>query len=208
MRHYPSIEGPSQAPRMYCTAFYKHDGSNLRWEWRKKKGWCKFGTRETMFDHTHETFGEAIGIFMEKYADQIEKVIRDNKEYRNAEYATAFTEFFGAKSFAGQHIKEDPKTLVLFDVQILRHGILGPTEFIKKFGHLEIPRVVYEGIFNESLIAAVRESMPGDGKYDLDEGVVCKGGTGHELQFRKIKTLQYLAKLKVMYSEGWEKFWE
>lgn len=208
MKSYPSVEGPSKAPRMDCVAFYKHDGSNLRWEWRPKTGWSKYGTRQMLFDETHETFGPAIEMFKAKYAEPIEKVIRDTKEYRDAKYATVFTEFFGAKSFAGQHVEDDPKRLVLFDVQILKKGILGPREFIRNFGHLEIPRVVYEGVLNDSFIEAVRASRPGDGKLDLDEGVVCKGGTGHELQFRKIKTFQYLEKLKAVYADGWEKFWE
>lgn len=208
MKDYPSILGPSQAPHMYCTAFEKLDGSNLRWEWRRKRGWCKFGTRKQLFDRSHEEFGPAIDMFLGKYGDAIEKVIVDSKEYRNAEYATAFAEYFGAKSFAGYHEADDPKNLVLFDVQVFKKGILGPTEFIRKFGHLEIPRVVYEGVLNESFITAVKESRPGDGKLELDEGVVCKGGTGHELLFRKVKTLQYLERLKTAFGDAWEKYAE
>lgn len=208
MREYLSILGPSGAPHEQCIAFYKYDGSNLRWEWRPKKGWSKFGTRRQLFDETHEIFKPAIEIFQRKYAEPLEKVIKDTKEYRNAEYATAFTEFLGPKSFAGWHELEEPKDLILFDIQIYKKGIIGPREFLKRFGHLEIPRVVYEGVLNESFKESVRNSLQGDGQMDLNEGVICKGGHGHELWMRKIKTMDYLKRLKEKFGEKWEEFWE
>jgi hypothetical protein len=54
MEQYPSIEGSSKAPLgKPCIAFYKYDGSNLRWEWNPKKGWFKFGTRHELFDQSN-----------------------------------------------------------------------------------------------------------------------------------------------------------
>lgn len=203
MNEYPSILGPNKAPSLPCLAFYKYDGSNLRWEWSRKRGWNKFGTRKHLFDETDAVFGPAIPIFMDKYADAIEKVIKDSKQYRNAEYITAFTEFFGPNSFAGQHNPSDKKELVLFDLQVHKRGILDPRTFIKTFGHLDTAKVVYEGNLNASFIDDVKNS-----KYDLNEGVVCKGGTGHGLWMRKIKTLVYLQKLKGKYGDHWEQHWE
>lgn len=208
MKQYPSIAGPSKAPHDHCIAFYKHDGSNLRWEWSKKKSWNKFGTRTQMFDATEKTFGPAIEIFMKKYAEPLEKTIVDSKDYRNADYATAFTEYFGPRSFAGQHREEDKKDLVLFDIQIFKKGLLGPREFLKNFSHVETAKVVYEGNLNTSFIEAVRNSLPGDGQLGLDEGVVCKGGSGHGLWMRKVKTNQYQEKLKRVYADCWQEFWE
>ena len=46
------------------------------------------------------------------------------------------------------------------------------------------------------------------GKYNLNEGVMCKGGSGHNLWMCKIKTLDYLRRLKEMYAERWKEFWE
>ena len=47
MEQYPHIEGSTKAPiGEPCIAFYKYDGSNLRFEWSPKKGWHKFGTEK------------------------------------------------------------------------------------------------------------------------------------------------------------------
>lgn len=165
MYQYPSILGPNKAPHLPCIAFFKYDGSNLRWEWSKKRGWHKFGTRHCLFNETHEVFGGAIDLFQKTYADGLEKTIRDSKEYRNAESATAFTIFFGENSFAGNHEVTDSKKLILFDVQIHKKGLLGPREFLKTFGHLEVAKVVYEGNLNPSFIDDVKNS-----RYDLNEG--------------------------------------
>lgn len=36
MKDYPSIESSSKAPKDAGIAFYKYDGSNLRFEWHNK----------------------------------------------------------------------------------------------------------------------------------------------------------------------------
>lgn len=206
MYQYPSIQGPNKAPHLPCMAFEKIDGSNLRFEWARKRGWTKFGTRHCLFDGSDETFGPAIGMFMDKYAEQIEKAVRDSKEYRNADRLTAFAEFFGQQSFAGQHVSGDPKDIVLFDLHVFKKGTLGPREFVNLLGHLDIARLVYEGILNDTLVGDVRA-----GKFSTrqasNEGVVCKGGSGHHLWMRKIKTQSYMDRLKASFKD-WEKYGE
>lgn len=202
MKEYPSIPGSAKAPKEQCIAFYKYDGSNLRFEWQRKKGWCKFGTRHRLFDQTDEVFGEAIALFNETVAPKVDPILR--KEYRDAQEITAYCEFFGKESFAGQHKPNDPKQLKLFDVNILKRGLVLPREFVKLFGKLDIAaEVVYEGNLNEQFIKDVKE-----GKYNLLEGVVCKGGTKHNLWMCKIKTNAYLQKLKEVYADKWESYWE
>lgn len=203
MKEYWSIPHSAKAPREYCYAFYKHDGSNLRFEWHKKRGWKKFGTRHQLFDESHPIFGKAIEYFMNKYSEQIEKTLRDN--FRGVEEALAFCEFEGPNSFAGIHDPEDTQDVILFDVNVHKKGILDPKTFLKLFGHLHIPELVYEGKLNDPFIQAVREN-----KLDvkLNEGVVCKGGSGHDLWMAKIKTLEYLEKLKARKGDDWTKFWE
>lgn len=203
MKEYWSIPHSSKAPREYCYAFYKYDGSNLRVEWHKKRGWNKFGTRHQLFDETHDVFAPAIDIFMNKYADKIEKKIRDN--YRGVESAIAFCEFLGPSSFAGAHDPNDRKDMILFDINIHKKGIIDPGTFIKTFGDLHIAELVYEGKLNEPFIEAVRNNTL-DPK--LNEGVICKGGKGHDLWMCKIKTLDYLARLKNSKGSDWEKYWE
>ena len=201
MKSYPSIDGPSKAPRQPCIAFYKYDGSNLRWEWSKKRGWYKFGTRRRLFDHTDPDYGCAIPIFMESLAPELEAIFR--KEYRDINQIIVFTEFFGPNSFAGQHIKEQ-KELRLIDVNLHKKGIIDPRGFVNIFGSLPFAaQIVYEGNLNEQLILDIRDS-----KYDVNEGVVCKGGKGHKLWMCKIKTLAYRKRLKEFYGEEWEEFWE
>ena len=203
MYQYPSIQGPNKAPHEHCIAFEKIDGSNLRWEWSPKRGWSKFGTRTHLFDATDKVFGAAIQVFLDKYADPLERVIRDTKEFRCVDRVTAFTEFFGPNSFAGVHVPNDPKDLILFDVHVYKKGILGPRDFLKYFGHLPVAKVIYEGVLNQTLVEDVRQ-----GKYPVVEGVVCKGGSGHGLWMRKIKTLAYLERLKNRFPGDWTKLWE
>ena len=95
--------------------------------------------------------------------------------------------------------------MILFDVNVHKKGILDPKTFLKLFGHLHIPELVYEGNLNEPFIQAVREN-----KLDikLNEGVVCKGGSGHNLWMAKIKTWEYLEKLKSRKGDDWTKYWE
>lgn len=204
MKEYPSIEGPNGNFGLPCIAFYKYDGSNLRAEWTPKKGWNKFGTRTRLFDKTDKEFGQAIDIFNNTLSDEITKVIKDTKEFRNNERVTAYFEFLGPKSFAGIHdleLPNDPKETILFDVNFHKKGILDPRSFVNHFGHLKSAQVIYEGNFNASFIEDVR-----NGKYPVWEGVVAKGGSGHGLWMRKVKTDKYLEKLKAIFKGDWEKY--
>ena len=119
---------------------------------------------------------------------------------RKVERITAFTEFFGPSSFAGSHEFDEEKELRLFDVFVFKQGFIPPRQFKKLFSHREWgAQVVYEGNLNASFIQDVRE-----GKYDVVEGVICKGADFTV----KIKTIEYLDKLKGKFEERWEEFAE
>jgi hypothetical protein len=61
----------------------------------------------------------------------------------------------------------------------------------------------------EEAIARANAPLPPTGKYQLDEGVICKGGTGGEdIWMVKIKTNAYMSKLKQAFAERWEDYWE
>ncbi len=179
-----------------CIAFFKHDGSNLRFEWSKKRGWYKFGTRRRLFDESDIEYGRAINTFNNKFADEILKVLKD-KKYRGVDKCIVFCEFEGKNSFAGYHDWNEHQDLILIDVCPLTKGIIPPRQFIKDFGHLHIPEIIYEGNFNKEFISDVRE-----GHYkSLKEGVVAKGvlpgkHTQHSLWMTKVKTLWWLNELK------------
>lgn len=201
MKLYPSITGSSKAPKQFCIAFYKYDGSNIRAEWNRKTGWSKFGTRKRLFDESDPDFGSVIPLFRETMAKGLEDIFR--KKYRDDHNITVFMEFFGPNSFAGQHDPKDNKRLVLIDVSLYKKGLISPREFIKSFKDVDSAEVIYEGNLNESFIDDVR-----NGKYPVFEGVICKGGSGHDLWMCKIKTNSYLKRLKEVFNSNWKDYWE
>lgn len=198
MKSYPSIPGPSKAPQSPCIAFYKYDGSNLRFEYSRKRGWWKFGTRRRLFDENDPEYGGAIELFRETYADGLERVFKFEKTYRGIEKATVFCEWFGPSSFAGYHDWEEDHEVMLIDVEIYKRGMVLPRDFVNHFGHLKIPTIIYEGNFSLQFVQDVKE-----GKYEVAEGVVAKGvnlgkkkSAQHGLWLRKVKTLWWLNELK------------
>lgn len=182
---------------MPCIAFYKYDGSNLRWEWQPKRGWHKFGTRRELFGADHPLYGQAVPLFMAMG----DEVIRRCKEVeRGVQKVTAYTEFFGPSSFAGQHDPAEPKELRLLDVQLYKRGIMKPRLFLRTFGDLPwAARAVYQGNLSKQFIEDVRT-----GQYPVVEGVVAKGDDF----MVKIKTYAYLKRLNEVYGAEYRNYWE
>lgn len=213
MKTYPSIEHAGKAPRESCYVFVKYDGSNLRFEWSPKRGWYKFGTRKLLFDETSEIFGSAIPLFLQKYGDDLAKIFKTEKSFRGVDRFIVFAEWFGAKSFSGQHEPDDPKDIVLFDVNPNRKGIIGPKQFLDIFGHLKVAELLAIEELSDELIQKVRRSeMDMESKYEIraeiPEGVICKGNESHDLWMAKIKRQAYLDELKIRHPIDWEKLWE
>jgi len=192
MKQYPSIlqstgQNFSEMPSAYI--FDKLDGSNLRFEWNRKRGWYKYGTRSRLFDKSDPDFGKAIDLFLRTLADPITKVIRDERW----DNAIAFCEFWGSKSFAGLHDKNDPKNLTLFDLAANKRGLLGPKRFLSLFNALNPPFVPnYFGQFNwtRGFVNSIR-----NGEFNVTcEGVLGKIGDGweHTLKMAKAKTQKWV----------------
>jgi hypothetical protein len=179
-------------------AFDKLDGSNLRFEWSKKRGWYKFGTRKTMISELDPNFGSAIPIFLNKYGDDLDRVFK--KKYSTAQSIVVFGEYLGDNSFAGQHIETDKKDVILFDVNVYKKGFIEPQEFVDNFGHLDTAKLIYNDIFDEDFIKSVKLNQ-----YNLKEGVICKGlrkTKGDDLVWMtKIKCNHWLEKVKKIYGE-------
>jgi len=186
MLQYPSILGASKSPiGKPCFSFVKYDGSNLRWEWSPKKGWNKFGTRRQLFDISTPMYNQAIPLFMDGMADEL--VYRTKQITKNPERITAFTEFLGPSSFAGQHVEEEEKELKLFDVFLFKKGFVPPKQFVEVYGSMpQAAELLYVGNLNRQFITDVRE-----GKYNVFEGVIAKGSDF----MIKIKTIAYYEKL-------------
>lgn len=206
MKIYPSIEywnkglfGES------IIAFDKLDGSCLRAEWSKKlskkthftNGFGKFGTRRQMIDQDDLNWGNGIQLFMKKYSEDLDKIFRENKDYRYCDRMTVYFEYFGPHSFAGQHefIDKDNMSVVIFDIDAYKKGIISPRNFVNNFGHLDIPNIIYEGPYTEELITKVRNN-----EFNLNEGVVCKGvrkTKGQDITWMiKIKTNQWIERVR------------
>lgn len=195
MLQYPSIDGWKKSPiGKPCVAFYKYDGSNLRWEYNPKRGWTKMGTRRTMFDENTPLYNQAIELFNDTIGGTVVDAV-NHAFGRKVERITAFTEFFGPSSFAGFHEHDEQKELRLFDVFVFKKGFVPPKQFVKLFGKQDwCAEVIYEGNMSQQFIEDVR-----NGKYPVYEGVICKGDGWTS----KIKTLEYLNRLHSDYQDMW-----
>src|SRR5262245_1579868 len=193
-----------------CLAFDKLDGSNIRAEWDRKRGWHLFGSRRRLLDPAQPILGQAIQLVLDGYGDGLARLFRDDPALGRPTQATAYFEFLGPHSFAGLHDPSDlgvpanePYRVVLIDVNVHRRGFVPAAEFVERFGHLGIPRVVHRGTLTEELIRDVRAGL-----FGTPEGVICKGGEGHGRWMAKVKTEAYLTRLKAFFQADWERYWE
>lgn len=196
MKQYPSINSSNgqSFKEFVADVFDKIDGSNLRFEWSKKQGWYKFGTRHRLFDNTDPVFGKAISIWSKDWAEPMAKIARDSRW----DSVIAFAEFHGPNSLGGVHDPNDEHKLTVFDVAPYKKGILGPKEFLKTFGHLEIPRYLGKVNWTRDFVAKVRaDEIEGV----TLEGVVGKSGEGHDLYMAKAKTLRWIDKILARYGQ-------
>ena len=209
---YPKIPGSSAAPLAQCIAFEKYDGTNIHWMWNREIGWHAFGMRRNRYDldedgivefgQNHDGFTGIADLFNDSLRTQLDSIFREHTDYE-CDDIVVFTEYLGDKSFAGLHKSGDTKRLVLIDVQI-DSGIIPPSKFIADFASLNIARVVYRGKLTGKFAEQVR-----NGEFDVFEGVVCKGGeTSDTLWMAKIKTNDYMERLKTAFSGNWEAYWE
>lgn len=209
---YPKIPGSSAVPLEQCIAFEKYDGTNLHWVWARELGWYAFGVRRNRYDldqagieefhQAHPGLQDAEEIFNRDFSQQLGDLFSSHVNDGVREI-TVFTEYLGAQSFAGLHKSSEPKRLVMFDVAV-GGEFIPPHQFVDEFAQFNIARVVYRGKLTGKFIEDVRQ-----GRYDVEEGVVCKGGkTPDKIWMAKIKTNAYMAKLKQAFQDNWEAYWE
>ncbi len=196
---YPKIPENSNKFFGKCIAFEKYDGTNLHWKWDPQYGWLGFGTRRTHFSLTregikdfsqeHSELAEAPHIFNEGLRDKLTMFFCINSAKR-LHNITVFTEFYGPNSFAGNHDANDEHKLILIDVMF--NGILiAPELFNQEYSQFGSAQIVYKGKYNGQFAEDVRK-----GKYNINEGVVVKGMVGGEVFMTKIKTNDYLKRLR------------
>jgi hypothetical protein len=173
VKRYPSILRASfhAPPGVDLYTFDKLDGSNLRFEWTRKREWWKYGTRERLFDRTDPDFGPAIDLFLEDLAEPLARLAFKSKW----DPFVAFVEFYGERSFAGLHHPTEMKKLALIDVAAPRHteGLFGPRDYLNVVSKTGVPAPNYLGVhrWNQELLKAVAENRFGGVTF---EGVVGK----------------------------------
>lgn len=197
MHSYPSIPGVGGNNFFSFDAyvFSKLDGSNLRFEWSKKQGWHKFGTRNTRFDESDPDFGSSIGLLHKNLSGPLEKIFKKQRWNK----VVIFVEFWGENSFAGLHNRDDEKYLSLFDVyNYEKKGFVAPKEFIKLFDG-KMPTAEFLGRYrwNREFVESVYR---GDIKCAF-EGVVGKGSSNGRIVRAKAKTSKWIEKVKALYSD-------
>jgi hypothetical protein len=201
MKSYPSLlpcTGTDFREMHDAYIFDKLDGSNIRFEWSKKSGWYKFGTRQRLFDQSDKQFGPAIPLFERTLADKLSEIARAQKWER----VIVFAEYHGPHSFAGQHLEDDDRImrLELFDVAPYKQGLLGPAEYLKLFGD-KVPMAKFLGRHNWTR-GFVEKVWNQELEGVTFEGVVGKTGNGrnHNLVMAKAKTKSWIEKVRALYS--------
>ena len=191
MKTYPTISAKIERV-IIIYAFAKLDGSNIRAEWSKGKGFYKFGSRNRLLGTDQDFIHEAEPLIKLKYEKDISKIFSKNDWDR----AICFFEFLGPNSFAGTH-QNETHDIILFDVNPYKKGILEPKEYLKYFGDLDIAKLLYHGmcdqVFVDSVIQSTLEDIP-------LEGCVCKAKN------QKNTPTPVMFKIK---SEAWkQKLWD
>ncbi len=225
MEVYHSIEHFSDKSSLFgqkIMAFNKYDGSNFRVEWNYRlrnsiqKGFTNFGTRTQQITEKTPHYGEAVKIFLEKYAEPLCESLSDRKKrspFNGVDKVTAFFEFFGQNSFAGFHNQTDEKDLVLFDVLLDKIGFLPPNEFQEIFSkqwYLHSAELIFQGILTKEFSETIKTNvwnLPVAKYPQVKEGVVCKqisAPIGHKLEMTKIKTEWWIKELKSRHPSNYE----
>ena len=189
MKTYPTISRDIVGQPIY--AFDKLDGNNIRAEWTRKRGFCKFGSRKRLIGTDDSLLGKSQQLILDKYGDDLTRIFREQRWQK----ATAFFEYHGPNSFIGMHDPNDELTVTLFDVAADKKGILEPRDFLKIFKDIDIAPLLHHGNANSDFIAEVKEGRLEGMTF---EGVVCKGKIvtpGRPLMF-KIKSQAWLDRLK------------
>jgi hypothetical protein len=206
MKTYHSIEKNVQDYiGQHVFGFDKIDGSNFCAEWNRKlskksqftNGFKKFGTRTETIKNANNPFTEAIDIFEDKYSEALDKIFCENKLFRGIDTITVYGEFAGESSFAGKHIWDEDHDVTIFDMFMYKKDFVKPADFIDIFGHLDVQKLVLQGLLDVKMIQDIISN-----KYGLKEGVVLKGVSEGKVWMVKVKTQEWLNKIRALYGEN------
>ncbi len=190
MKQYPTMSGKILR-NIDIYAFDKLDGSNIRAEWSRKRGFYKFGSRKRLLGSDQESIVDAQDIIIEKYERDLTKIFKE----QGWERVICFFEFYGDNSFAGQH-ENELHDVILLDVNPYKKGIMLPQDFIHTFSWVHTPKLLYYGKANVDFESEVRKGLLHGMTF---EGVVCKGPLDKKkkmVTMFKIKSHAWLNKLR------------
>jgi len=188
MKSYPSIDKKFAKKESYYF-FDKLDGSNIRAEWSKKKGFYKFGSRNQLIDETHDLLGESVLLIKE-----LEEIFTKIAKKEKIDRFIAFFEYYGENSFAGSHQDEKHK-VVLFDVNIYKKGFMPPNNFVKIFENkIEIPKLLYIGKPTTPFLDSVKDGTLEGMTFEGVIGKRLKGKT--TIDYFKAKNIEWVDRLK------------
>ena len=77
---------------------------------------------------------------------------------------------------------------------LYKKDFLKPADFIDIFGHLEIPKLLYKGLLDNQIIDDIVSNV-----YGLKEGLVLKGVSEGKVWMVKVKTQDWLNKVREKY---------
>ena len=200
--HYTQKEFSHSFPTNKVIVFDKLDGSNIRAEWSKKKGFCKFGTRTRLLDSSSGLLTLAPDLIKSKYGKVLNQIFIE----KHCDRAVCFFEFFGLKSFAGSHVIDDQFDVVLFDVQLYKCPMMNAFEFKNTFfRNCQIPKILYEGAYSKFIDDSVRNGTLAGMTF---EGVICKGehNKHKEVIMFKQKNQAWIEKLREIYADDEKQF--
>jgi hypothetical protein len=156
--------------------FDKIDGRNLRFEWSRKRGWYKSGTRELLFDETDPDVGRALPLFRQQLATPLENIARCERW----DHLIAFVECWTLHSLSGILRTDEEMRLTVFDLaRPDRDEMVGPREFLALMGKAEIgyvPRFLGQHRWTRGFVQRVWQ---GDVDGVTFEGVVGKSTDGY-----------------------------
>lgn len=177
--------------------FDKLDGNNLRFEWTRRRGWNKYGTRERLFDQSDPLFGPAIPLFHQRLAEPLEKVARHQRWQK----VIVFAEYWGKQSLGGLHAPGDAMTLTVFDAAADDRGFLDPRDFVKAMDPRYVdPQYVAQLLahrrWTRGFVASV---LDGTFEGPTFEGVVGKAKDGY---MAKAKTQAWISAIMQRHGEA------
>lgn len=203
MKQYPTIPKKPTGRATVFWVFDKLDGSNIRVEWTKKRGFYKFGSRKRLL-------GTDQGILSK--AEALARAIEEKFAYTlgteaKLERVTCFFEFHGPNSFAGTHNLSDKHRLTIIDAFVHKKGMMTPEEYTEAFynGQFDVPTFLGKHTVDETFRRNVQDgNIPGV----TFEGAVCKAKPDRKWEkpnMFKIKSRLWIEKVKATHdSSKWD----